>query len=85
MAVNRRIDAVLARLPLKRREENDRHHTYNEDMGQYEYVKRGDVQARTAMLDKGWQGIRSRPPRPRALRQGPLGPWTHPGESAQTQ
>lgn len=45
MAVNRRIDAALARLTLKHREENYRHHTYDEDMGQYEYVKRGDMRA----------------------------------------
>ena len=45
MAVNRRIDAALARLTLKHREEDFRHHTYDEDMAQYEYVKRGDMRA----------------------------------------
>ena len=29
MAVNRRIDAALARLTLKHREENFRHHSYD--------------------------------------------------------
>ena len=45
MAVNRRIAEALERLTFQHREENYRHHTYDEDMSQYELVRRGDMKA----------------------------------------
>jgi len=45
MSVNREIDAALARLTLAHREENTRHHSYSEDMHQYELIRQGDPEA----------------------------------------
>ncbi|MBQ7488077.1 MAG: helix-turn-helix transcriptional regulator [Clostridia bacterium] len=45
MSVNREIDAALARLTLAHREENYRHHSYSEDMHQYELIRQGDPEA----------------------------------------
>lgn len=45
MPENLKIKSALARLTLKNRENAFSHHSYNEDMRQYEYVKRGDLQA----------------------------------------
>ncbi len=42
MAVNREIEASLNRLHFEHREDQVRHHTYDEDLRQYEYVRRGD-------------------------------------------
>lgn len=45
MAVNSRIDQALARLTLEHREADCRHQAYDEDMLQYEYIRRGDARA----------------------------------------
>ena len=45
MSVNRKIDEALERLTFQHREEDYRHHTYDEDMSQYELVRRGDMKA----------------------------------------
>ena len=45
MAVNRKIEQALARLALENRERDFRHHTYEEDMRQYEFMVRGDPRA----------------------------------------
>ena len=55
MAVNRRIAEALERLTFEHREEGYRHHTYNEDLRQYEYVKRGDMEA-VEMAEAMFQG-----------------------------
>lgn len=39
------IREALTRLTFENRENNFRHHTYNDDMLQYEYMKRGDMEA----------------------------------------
>lgn len=46
MAVNRKIEESLARLTFEHREEQFRHHTYDEDLYQYELLRRGDLKAR---------------------------------------
>ena len=43
MASNRKIDQALAKLALEQRERDFHHHTYDEDMKQYEYLKNGDL------------------------------------------
>ena len=48
MAVNRKIAESLARLTLEHREEQYRHHTYDEDLYQYELIRRGDMKAAEA-------------------------------------
>ncbi len=45
MAVNRRIEESLARLTFEHREDQFHHHTYDEDMYQYELLRRGDPKA----------------------------------------
>ena len=45
MNVNRQIDASLKRLTFEHREADYHHHTYDEDIRQYDYVKRGDMRA----------------------------------------
>lgn len=45
MSVNRQIAESLERLTFEHREADFRHHTYDEDMHQYELVKRGDLRA----------------------------------------
>lgn len=45
MASNQKIDQALAKLALEQRERDFHHHTYDEDMKQYEYVKNGDLDA----------------------------------------
>ena len=45
MAVNRKIDEALKRLTFQHREEDYHHHSYEEDMGQYEFIRRGDLRA----------------------------------------
>ena len=45
MAVNRRIAESLERLTFEHREADFRHHTYDEDMAQYELIRRGDMRA----------------------------------------
>ena len=45
MSVNRRIAESLERLTFQNREADFHHHTYDEDMYQYELIKRGDPQA----------------------------------------
>ena len=45
MSVDRRIAEALERLTFEHREADFRHHTYDEDMHQYELVKRGDPAA----------------------------------------
>lgn len=45
MSVNRQIAESLERLTFEHREADYRHHTYDEDMHQYELVKRGDMSA----------------------------------------
>ena len=45
MAVNLKIAKALERLTFEHREADYRHHTYEEDMVQYDLVKRGDIKA----------------------------------------
>ena len=45
MAVNRKIAESLARLTLEQREIDFHHHSYDEDLKQYEYMKHGDQRA----------------------------------------
>ena len=45
MSVNRRIEESLARLTFEHREEQYRHHTYDEDLYQYELLRNGDARA----------------------------------------
>ena len=45
MAVNRKIAEALERLALENRETNFRHHTYEEDLRQYEYIRQGNMKA----------------------------------------
>ena len=45
MSVNRQIAESLERLTFEHREADYRHHTYDEDMHQYEFIKRGDMRA----------------------------------------
>ena len=45
MSVNRRIEESLARLAFEHREDRTRHHTYDEDLYQYELLRRGDPRA----------------------------------------
>lgn len=45
MSVNRKIAEALEKLTFEHREVDYHHHTYEEDMGQYELVKRGDMKA----------------------------------------
>ncbi len=45
MSVNRRIAEALEKLTFEHREVDYHHHTYEEDMAQYDLVKRGDMKA----------------------------------------
>ena len=45
MAVNRKIAEALKRISFEHREADYRHHTYDEDMFQYELVKNGDLKS----------------------------------------
>ncbi len=45
MGVNRRIAESLKRLTFEHREVDFHHHSYDEDIRQYEYIKRGDLRA----------------------------------------
>ena len=45
MAINRQIERSLAQLTLEQRERNFHHHSYSEDLRQYELMKRGDPEA----------------------------------------
>ena len=45
MAVNRKIEESLARLSFEHREEQFHHHSYDEDLYQYELIRRGDLKA----------------------------------------
>ena len=45
MSVNRRIAESLKRLTFEHREADFHHHSYDEDIRQYEYIKRGDLRA----------------------------------------
>ena len=45
MSINRQIAESLERLTFEHREADYRHHSYDEDMLQYEYIKRGDLRA----------------------------------------
>ena len=45
MSINQQIAQSLERLTFEHREADFRHHTYDEDMHQYELVKRGDLRA----------------------------------------
>lgn len=44
MAANRKIDQALAKLSLEQREREFRHHSYDEDMGQYDLMKAGKLE-----------------------------------------
>ena len=55
MSVNARIRQTLARLTLEHRESGYHHHSYDEDMGQYELVRRGDMKA-LAVCKKMFEG-----------------------------
>ena len=45
MAINRKIAESLEQLTFSHRESGYQHHTYDEDMQQYELVRRGDLRA----------------------------------------
>ena len=45
MAINRQIEQSLARLTLEQRERHFHHHSYSEDLRQYELMRRGDPDA----------------------------------------
>ena len=45
LAVNIKIAESLARLTFEHREEEFHHHTYDEDLYQYELIRRGDMKA----------------------------------------
>ena len=45
MSVHRKIAEALEKLTFEHREEGYRHHTYDDDIQQYEFVKRGDLRA----------------------------------------
>ena len=45
MAVNQKIAEALKRISFEHREEDYQHHTYDEDMFQYELIKNGDLKA----------------------------------------
>lgn len=45
MGINLKIDESLKRLTFEHREADYRHHTYDEDMAQYELIRRGDFRA----------------------------------------
>lgn len=45
MSVNPAIEKALAKLAFQNREEDFHHHSYEDDMNQYEYIKRGDMTA----------------------------------------
>ena len=45
MAVNRKIEESLARLSFEHREDAYHHHSYDEDLYQYELLRRGDEKA----------------------------------------
>ena len=45
MAINRQIDQSLTKLTLEQRERHFQHHSYDEDIRQYELMKRGDMDA----------------------------------------
>lgn len=45
MAANRKIDQALAKLALEQRERDFHHHSYDEDIRQYDLMKRGDPKA----------------------------------------
>ena len=47
MAVNRKIAEALERIAFQHREEDFQHHTYDEDMSQYDLIRRGDMTALT--------------------------------------
>ena len=53
MAVNRQIEQSLARLTLEQRERHFHHHSYREDLRQYELMRRGDPDALKARLRLG--------------------------------
>ena len=44
MAANRKIDQALAKLTLEQRERNFRHHSYDEDLGQYDLLTAGKLE-----------------------------------------
>ena len=56
MASNRKIDQALARLTLEQRERDFHHHTYDEDMMQYEYLKNGNLEEALSMGRKMFEG-----------------------------
>ena len=45
MAVNRKIAEALEKLAFDNRETNFQHHTYEEDLRQYEYIRQGSMKA----------------------------------------
>lgn len=45
MGINQKIEESLKKLAFAHREEEYHHHSYDEDMHQYEFVKRGDMRA----------------------------------------
>ena len=45
MSVNRKIAESLERLTFENREADFHHHSYDEDIRQYEYIKRGDLRS----------------------------------------
>ncbi len=56
MASNRKIDQALARLALEQRERDFHHHTYDEDMMQYEYLKNGKLEEALNVGRKMFEG-----------------------------
>ena len=45
MAVNQKIAEALKRISFEHREADYHHHTYDEDMFQYELIRNGDMKA----------------------------------------
>lgn len=45
MAVNQKIAEALKRISFEHREADYHHHTYDEDMFQYEQIRNGDMKA----------------------------------------
>jgi hypothetical protein len=45
MSANLKIAQLLERLAFEHREADYRHHTYDEDMSQYDLIRRGDLRS----------------------------------------
>ena len=59
MAVNQKIAEALKRISFEHREADYHHHTYDEDMFQYELIRNGDMKA-TEIGKKMFEGPTTR-------------------------